>query len=400
MDTATTIEADGRKTAAEVESQWDWYRNWLENGVVPAVDADTIHAGFFYRKASRDGGRIPVAVFWKDDGAFVCRVGTRDDHQAFAINDAMKSWTYFAGNLVSRDDYIAAYTKGEWPDGTPTAALAKAKERRADAIATKIAAASAESAAATSDGQPRANIPLDPYEAIVAELADVLDRARDLIKANPKISDETTSNRATNLHRDISDVVKRATKMFETEKAPHWEKCKEIDKKYSFRKDAESIGTTLRKLYETFMIAEKARLQREADERAAAARRELEAKQAAHAKAVAEAEAAAAKKMADDPIAAMTEPSPVDELPPPPPPPTSIVPEQVVVRSGGGVGRAAGLKDHWIGKITDIDALFAHFRDAPDVRDALQKLVDGQIRVTKGSTVIPGVEIIKTSKVA
>ena len=71
------------------------------------------------------------------------------------------------------------------------------------------------------------------------------------------------------------------------------------------------------------------------------------------------------------------------------------LPEPVKVQVGGGVGRKAGLKTVYIGRILDWQKVLQHFSGHQQVRDLLQKLVDADVRLNKTQCAIPGVEVLE-----
>ena len=62
---------------------------------------------------------------------------------------------------------------------------------------------------------------------------------------------------------------------------------------------------------------------------------------------------------------------------------------------GGGIGRKAGLKSIYLGKIVDWQKVLQHFSGHQQMRDLLQKLVDADVRFNKTQCSIPGVEVIE-----
>jgi len=75
-------------------------------------------------------------------------------------------------------------------------------------------------------------------------------------------------------------------------------------------------------------------------------------------------------------------------------------PEPVRVQAGGGVGRKAGLKTVWIPVIEDYKLVLDYYSEHPDIRAAVDKLVNHVVRDAKGAIVIPGVKITQDRKVA
>lgn len=339
--------------------QWAWYKAALAGKAPPTHDGH-VESGFFWTKASKAGGRLPIGI-WRDNDKFVCRVGAASSVREISETETAAKWPFICGNPVPRDDYIAAYKAGVWPDGTPTAApatIAAAKSNRSD----------------------------DPFERLQEDVADKLASAEAWLKSHPTAGTKTEADMARNLQAELLALNKQADAMHKAEKAPILAAGEAVETKFSFRKTIKSVGDRLRDVFSAFAVAEETRQKAEAQKRFEAERRAAEAARR-------EAEAARAKKMNDDPIAALTDPEP--ELPMVP-----VAPEAVKVQVGGGIGRAAGLKSVWHGDIVDLDACLGHFRDAPDIRDALEKLVAATVRAQKGATRLPGVKIREERRAA
>lgn len=333
--------------------KWDWYRAAMKaknaGADLPPVSEGKPEWGFYYAKASRDGGRIPVCIFADNSGEMVARSGTRDEHR---MEDAGQRWSWVAGNPVDRSDYVYAWENNKWPDGTPTTAPA-------------LSAGS--------------NLPTDPYERLMAEVTDKLASAEQLLNDTAARPDKTRADKARNIQSELLQLNRNATAMHATEKAPHLEAGRAVDAKFKFRDAVEATCKRLRVVFEN--IAK--RLEAEANE---VARREHEKKvQAAEAERR-RIEAERQAKMRDDPVAALTDPEP--ELPVAPPPP-----EPVKVAVGGGIGRAAGLKTVWIGTIVDYQATLNHYRNHPKVQEIIDKLVTADVKTHKADAKIPGVKI-------
>lgn len=232
----------------------------------------------------------------------------------------------------------------------------------------------------------RANMPADPFEALKAEADDRLAQVAEWLTLNSPIGTQLDCDKARNMQAGLLDLNKRADAMFEAEKRPHLEAGRAVDRKFEFRKTMTDWSARLRVVFEQFLQAEE--------------RRQREAAEAAHRAEVARVEAERrrleeerAQKLADDPVAALTEPPP--ELPEPPP-----APEPVKVQAGGGVGRKAGLRDDWDWHITDYRLAALHVIEQPDVSAAVGKAIARLVKAGKGKVEIPGVRINKTRRAA
>ena len=333
--------------------QWDWYRKALKEEDVTYEDGQ-LHSGFFWAKASKAGGRIPVAVYRTKDGVLKIRYGTGEINE----DAARERWTWFCKHPISRDDYKVAVETGTWPDGTPT-------------TAPSLPAGS--------------NLPTDPFQRMMAEIDDKLEQAKAFL-ADPKAADRTRADMARNIQAQLLSLNKQADKAHKDEKQPHLDACRAVDEKYRFRDTVKGVADKLRTVFENWMRAEEARARAEADKKY----KEEQAKAIA-ARAIIEAQQR--KLMEDDPIQALTSPAPeIPDLPPPP--------EPVKVNVGGGIGRQAGLRTVWVPRITDYSKTIAHFAEHPDVVKAVEKIVSAEARVHKAATKIPGVEMIEDKRAA
>lgn len=341
---------------------WAWWKAAIkaknEGQALPPVSPDQPEVGFYYAKASRAGGRVPVCIYPDNNGDLVARSGTRAEHR---IEDAAGRWSWVAGNPIDRDSYVYAWERGSWPDGTPTVAV--------------------EAAPAAGD-----NLPSDPFARLQAELDDKLASAKAFLEEASARQDKTRADRARNLQAELLQLNRAADKLHEAEKAPHLQACRDVDAKFRFRDTVKEVAARLRTVFEN--IAK--RLEAEANE---AARREHERKLREAEEQRRRIEAERAKLHEDDPISALTSPEP--ELPPLP-----AAPEPVKVSVGGGIGRAAGLKTVLVPEIIDFEATLRHYAKHPEVRAVVEKLVKAEARLHKEATSVPGVRIKEERRAA
>ena len=341
--------------------QWAWHKAALAGQKV-TISESKVESGFFYARASKEGGRIPIAIWRMPDGIFNCRVGTKSAHTIESEDQAARRWTYIANNPVSREAYKAAYEAGVWEDGTPTVAPEAPTPAKGD------------------------NLPTDPFERLQAEISDKMASAAKWMKEHPEAKTQAEADYATNLQRELAALNKRADAMFTAEKEPHLEAGRAVDEKFRFRETVAKIATSLKGIFGKFMAAEEARQKAEAQKKYQA---EL-AKADAERKRI---EAERERLMQNDPIAALTSPEPeMPELP--------LAPAPVKVQTGGGIGNRAGLKSVWTPIIEDYDAALQHLKNAPDIIDALEKVVNAIVKAQKGSTSIPGVKVVEQRKAA
>lgn len=362
-----------------MSDEFSWFRKALKADVEgtkpPAISADAPQSGFFFKKASKAGGRVPVRIHLDKNGELVAFVGTKEAHR---IEDAAKVWTWVAENRKSRDDYVFAWTNGKWPDGTPTEAPADLAKEMAESATT--------AASAPAMGH---NLPTDPFERLMAEVSDKMSTAKGFIEQMAATTaQKTQADKARNIEAELLGLRKMADGLHEVEKRPLIDATKKVDDKFRFRETITQLARQLKTLYENFAIREEARLREEAKKKHEAA---LAAAEAERKRLAAERE----KQMRDDPIAALTTPEP--ELPVLP-----LAPEPVKVNVGGGVGRAAGLKTVWTPRIDDWKAAAAELvaKDDPDIRAAVEKKIAAIARALKEQTKIAGVTMVEGRKAA
>tara|TARA_R110000868_G_scaffold109725_2_gene297993 strand:+ start:1654 stop:2691 length:1038 start_codon:yes stop_codon:yes gene_type:complete len=341
---------------------WDWYRAAIvakrAGQPLPPVHEGKPEFGFFWAKASKAGGRIPVCIYAGGNGEIVARWGTKAEHRF--ESDAAAKWSWIADSVTDRDSYTHAWTQGVWPDGTPTTAPA-------------LPAGS--------------NQITDPFERLMAEVDDKVEQAEILFgKLGLATADKNGADMARNIQAGLLALAKTADTMHKAEKQPHLDAGKVVDDKFRFRDTLKGVAGRLRNVFENWMRAEEQRARTEANRKH---REEMEKAQAERARI----EAERAKLMADDPIAALTSDEP--ELPDLP-----IAPEPVKVNAGGGVGRAAGLKTVWTPEVIDYEATLKHFSKHPTIKAAIEKLVAGEARLHKEATAIPGVQMKEERRAA
>lgn len=342
---------------------WTWYRAAIAaknaGKPLPPVSDGAPQFGFFYAKASKAGGRVPVCIFRDSNGDLVARSGTKEQHR---IEDAGRRWTWVASSPCERDEYVFAWTNGKWPDGTPTTAI---------------------------DAPPAMgdNLPSDPFERLMAEIDDKMAEAKALLtRLEGKPADKTAADTARNIQAALLTHGRTADGMHKAEKQPWIDGGKVVDDKFRFRDAVKDVAGRLRTVFENWMRAEEAKARAEAERKFQAERAAAEAERQ-------RIEAERARKLADDPVAALTEAAP--ELPPIP-----TAPEPVKVNAGGGVGRAAGLKDVYLWEVVDYEATVHHYRNNGKIREAIEKLVAGDVKLHKADTKIPGVLVKKDRRAA
>lgn len=194
------------------------------------------------------------------------------------------------------------------------------------------------------------------------------------------IKDKTSADMAGNYRAKLLDFKKQADSAREEKVRPHLDAQREINAEFKpLVAEAEAAANQIRDALTVWMRAEQARLEAEQRAKYEAERKAAEAERARLA-------AEQAQRMADDPIAALTDPEPEVEvvLPAPPAP--------VKVNVGGQRGRAAGLRTVTRCVVTDHAAALAYFADHEEVHALVAKLAE---RAIKAGAKVPGAEMVK-----
>lgn len=189
-----------------------------------------------------------------------------------------------------------------------------------------------------------ANMPSDPLESLRIELEGERVEAEAWL-ATP-ISDQAGADRAANWALRFADMEKRAQEGRRTEKVPHEKAAKEVDARWRPVQDAAAALKARLKDAQTPFLVEKRR--REAEERAAAAQAGEAIRPAASA-------------------------------------------------AAGTAGRKTSLRVVRTAAIDDFDAALMALKDAPEIRELVQRLAN---RVAAAGTALPGTRIVTTDKAA
>ena len=320
---------------------YEFWRRALR-GEKQTVQESNPRCGFYKRRLAKDGPWLPIA-FWRnvDDHIVCCFEGK--------LVDPVAHWTFVAKYPVSETSYRHHIRSGHWPDERPEA--------------------------------PRSNMPSDPFEVLKLEVEDKLEQAQNWLKTAPKAPTETDASMARNMQAALLQLNKRADVMHKAEKQPHLDAGRAVDAKFEFRKVVASVADRLRDVFTAFMKAEEVRQRAEAQKKFEEERRKAEEERNAAV------EARKRLEHEDPALALLSEPEVLPELP--------IEPEPVKIQVGGSVGRKAGLKTVYIGRILDWQKVIQHFAGHQQVRDLLQKLVDADVRLNKAQCSIPGVEVLE-----
>lgn len=327
----------------------DEFHFWREAlaGNKPPISADHPQAGYYRKRASKDGPWLPVAIWThKETGKQVARV-------AGEMVEPADVWTWVADKPVAKDAAQQAFKTGAWPgDALPVSA-----------------------------GMGDNNPPSEPIELIPLEIAS----ADEWLSSVGTIVTQVYSDIASNKVGNLRDLKKKAEAQHKAEKEPHLEAGRLVDKKYKPKiDDADAAVKRLLAAITVFQNAEAARLRKEAEAKAAKERAEYEAKLAEQRKA-AEAEAAKNKTPIEEVIEAM----------PPPPPPAAPVVQRV--KSGGALGKSVSLRTVKVATISDYDKALVALKDHPEMRELVQRLAD---RACKAGVPLAGVEYSTTQVAA
>lgn len=278
-------------------------------------------------KLKRNGSYLPVAIGPDVNGDLVALVDGKR-------TDALSVWVSCAKRPITQDAYKFRMASGHWED----------EPKPSD----------------------RSNRPTDPLECLLADVADKIAQAEEILNG-PAIETEVQASLASNLKDQIVALKKQGDAMHEIEKEPFIEGGRRVDTKFRFRETLTNLAANLKLKFEAFMIREDAR------------------RRAAHAAEQARLAAERARKMADDPIAAHTE----AEI---------FAPPLEKVQVGGGYGRKAGLRTVWTATLVDPDAAWAQLKDNAKLLEVMQKIVDQAVKA--GAREFPGFEIKEGRKAA
>ena len=321
--------------------EYEFWRVALRGKKQPVHESNP-QCGFYKRRLVKDGPWLPIAFWRNKDDQIVCGFEGK-------LVDPIEHWTFAAKYPVSEASYRYYIRNGHWLDEAPQT--------------------------------PRSNMPSDPFEALTLEIQDKLEQAQNWLKTAPKAPTETDANMARNMQAALLQLNKRADAMHKAEKQPHLDAGRAVDAKFEFRKLVATVADRLRDVFTAFMKAEEVRARAEAQKKFEEERQKAQEERNA-------AEKERERLEREDPaLALITEPEPLPELP--------LAPEPVKIQVGGGIGRKAGLKTVYIGRILDWQKVIQHFSGHQQIRDLLQKLVDADVRLNKVQCSIPGVEVVE-----
>lgn len=322
------------------------YQSNLAGKDVPLHDG-VPQVGFYKMRRGRNAPWLPVAI-WEKDGALVCRV-------AKEMADPNDIWTYCCGNPVSKADAKHAFEHGTWPGDAPSVGH-NSRQYGEDFDGIKAE--------------------FDDYAEIVeAFLTDVAKAGGIKTKAEA----DRANNMADAIGKVKGGLAKKADDRRDVEMRPHLEAQRAINAKFNpIIQLGIDLADKLRRLAGIWTKTEQDRLQKIADEVARVARQEAEAKARAEREAWEKSRADGGEKL------------------PPTMPQQEIVAEKVRVQVGGQRGAKRSLKIKIIARVTDHAKALAHFADAQDVRDVVQKLAQRAVDAKLATP--PGVEVVEEAR--
>ena len=324
-----------------MSDQYQWWRDALA-GKNPPVHADHPQSGFFKMRTIKDGPWVPVAI-WTDKDVRYCLVGNQQ-------RDAASVWTSCAGRPVPEAAAKTAFRTGQWPGDAPPVTDQQAGSN---------------------------NPPSDVTELIPLEI----DAADEWLSAVKTITTQVDSDIASNKVANLRKLKKDAEVAHEKEKAPHLAAGRAVDKKYNPK--IEDAGNAVKRLLAAvtvFQNAEKARLQKIADE---AARVENEKRMAEYKRQQDEAAEIAAAKF--------------EEPPKPVAAPDLVTPETVKIKSGGASGKVVGLRKVKFAVIEDYDKALIALKGHKELKELVQKQAH---RACKAGVPLDGVKFDEREEAA
>lgn len=213
-------------------------------------------------------------------------------------------------------------------------------------------------------------------------LAMLTQQAQETVAELSKVTSVTAENcgRVKDLADNALKLAKDIDESRKLAKKPHADAAAAVDEAYNpLRDSVETAAKLVKKLVESWVIAEKRRMEAEAAE----ARKKAEE---------------AAKAQAEvDPF--LSDDSHVEEA-------KSVAAIAEIrataarqVTSAAGISKASSLRTVRSAVVTDAKALCSHFAEHPDVLGAATKVANAMIRASKGGPVnIPGVEVKEEEK--
>lgn len=204
-----------------------------------------------------------------------------------------------------------------------------------------------------------------------------------------EVEDQQTAEKLNDFLAGVRKLEKAVDAEREAQKRPHDEAAKAVQGAFKpLLEVLDKIAKEAKAKLTAFAVAEQKRAaevaaaQRKAAEEAARAAAQEAAKAAARGDLLGQAEAEEAAKAAEK-VA------------------TTAVAAPARIGSATGAGRTAALRTTRYGEVTSWPQVYSRYRDHPDVKAVLQRLVDAEIRAAKGAAIeIPGVIVREKQEVA
>lgn len=330
----TTADAQVSTDAASDQiDEFSWWRDAVATGRGVETERGNPRSGYYRVKDE-------AIAFWRaSPGEVVCwRSGSFNPPTHFDAIDELFGWC--APHPVSYEKFCIFQETGRWPD--------------------QIAPVEVDAS-------------LPPHERADAELTAQREAMAAWVREIGKVETQEHANKAGNFADAFAKLETSATTAHKAEKAPHLEAGRLVDAAWKpVITRADELKRYAKKLPETFLIAEKARIKVDED-----ARREEAAK--------IEREAAERRRQAE----AAGAPPPVEEARPMPAPPP--------VKAKAGKVHLRTVTKHHIVDMRAVLEFLAKFNDHPaELKDVAQLLVN---RMRHAGVEVPGVET-KTVEVA
>lgn len=343
-----------------------WRARLAGEKVMTYVKPDAMDEGYYrkpitQKKIGRDGkpngqtetiGYTPVAYFL-DGNALICLLG---DKEVESQDEAL--WSWVVSNPISYELYRKVTEDGApWPD----VALPTLLSENTGGIAPVE--------------KPKAPETAEEHKALI-----------DTLIASTKEAKVETAEEANSVNGSMNKIAEArlaAAHAGEALYKPHFEKYKALYNQWTpMVKDAEAEEKRLARLILTFRESvrkrelEEAEAKRKADEAAAAAEKQRQ-----------EEEAERNARAADRAIAS-GEPEPEPEIEPPPPPsPPAPAPKPAAIAPTYGKRKVREQVQTFV-EITDIDQVFAFFKETTEVKAVLHTLA---LAMVKAGHDVPGI---------
>lgn len=384
--------------------QYDFYRKEIAAALamtprfVPTRDAPRIDmqheldrniefSGYWRLMNAKTKTDWPIAIFIRDDGTRIWQWG-KGERKPFPPEryDDFRSWTFPHLAAILKSEFTVAGETGVWPDGR-RALPAPGVDEEFD-LGTPPPPTGDEAPEGTNLAGDEAR---DAYAAdIRAKIEPLEAEAQKLFPLNTKEKCE----RAAKIREDIRKLGSVGETQRKAEKRPLDEQVAKVQGRWAFLKPADEIALDILTGIDGYQRTEQRRLQKEADDKAAAERKRIADETAARLREEQEAARREAVKnsepepevLSEEAIKEAADAAAIEQMAATPAAPVKK-PEIQATPNSRATSKAKVAK----GRITDIRALCEHFIHSEDA-DFLaycQKRVDGAARVKIN---LPGME--------